>query len=187
MGLVIKEIKCEDQEILDEALKLLNNSQGDGLFPNDFLIRKIENRNAIVLIAWLDDVFVSVATAEILSDLHYYKPFDRSIESRCQGKKVGSIYTSSVADRYRGRGIGQAMTRYRLNWLENRGCEIALGISWLSGLEHTSKRVFEKLGFKAVSKVDRFFRDHTNQDPFECPGCEVHPCECSAILYEWQF
>ena len=73
-----------------------------------------------------------------------------------------------------------------MNWLENQGCGLVLGVSWASGLPHTSNRVFEKLEFRAVNSVKQFYREGAIEHPFECPGCKIRPCEYSAILYDYE-
>ncbi len=170
---------------LTAALDLLNRTQGDGLFDEVYLQRKLSSDDARVLVAWHQDEIISVGCAELLFDFSYYTPFDPTISRRLQPGKTGSLCTLSVAEPWQGKGIGQQMSRARMQWLLSKGCEAILGVSWVSKLPHTSDRVFEKTGFRQVARVSQFYHEQAQKHPFDCPGCQHQPCICDAILYEW--
>jgi ribosomal protein S18 acetylase RimI-like enzyme len=185
MNVVITELNLNDSRVIGESLKLLNRTQGQGLFRSEYLTEKASSSEALVLVGFIDDRLVSVGCAEIIKEFDCYKRFDASIGERMNGSKVGSLCTLSVHEDHQGRGLGQKMTSQRMGWLEDHGCDLVLGVSWVSGLIHTSNRVFEKFGFRAVSEVNEFYREDAEMHPFDCPGCKVQPCECSAILYDY--
>jgi ribosomal protein S18 acetylase RimI-like enzyme len=185
MNANIQEIHDCSWDRLDEAVTLLNRTQGEGLFDRKYLRDKIEKPTSCVFASCSGEEVLAVGCAEILSSLEYYLPFDVEIKNRLNERRVGSLCALSVVERFQGKGIGQKMTRARMNWLKLMGCDVVLGVSWVSTLLHTSDRVFEKSGFERKATVREFYKKHALEHPFRCPGCMVQPCECSAILYEY--
>jgi len=183
----IKTLDSKNVELLDQSIMLLNRTQGKGLFNKDYLLKKSSNSEAISLAIFIENRLISVGCAELINKFDFYKPFDDKISKRLQNKTVGSLCTLSVHEDYQGKGIGQIVTKKRMDWLKNKKCDLVFGVSWVSGLRNTSDRVFEKLGFRAVNKVEAFFKETSIKRPFECPGCKAQPCRCSAILYEYHF
>ena len=180
----IIELDINNLELLKECLDMMNRTQGQGLFDRDYLINKANSKGAIVLCAFLNKQLIGVGGAEIIDNLDYYRPFDNKIAERLKDKKIGSLCTLCVHEHFQGKGFGQQITRKRIDWLVSQGCDVILGISWVSGLPHTSDRVFQKMGFQKVQEVKEFFKEGAIKAPFDCPGCRVQPCTCSAILYE---
>lgn len=176
-------MNLNDKGIFHEAVDLLNRTQGVGLFPSDYLDLLIPLSQAMVLGAFLGNDLVGVGVAQIINSFDYYLPFDENICLELDGKKVGSFSTLAVIESLQGQGIGQRISHERLQWIKEQGCEVVLGISWVSKLSHTSDRVFEKLGFKSIKRQDDFFKESSLKKPFDCPGCRKAPCECAAILY----
>lgn len=126
---------------------------------------------------------VSLGIAQIINNYDYYLPFDSEINKKLENKTVGSFSTLCALESYQGKGIGQKISHKRLEWLKSKDCTVVVGVSWVSGLAHTSNRVFEKMGFKAIKEVKNFYRQNSIDKPFICPGCAKPPCTCSAILY----
>lgn len=171
-----------DVEIFPDALELLNRTQGRDLFAPDYLLKKTSSTDAMVIGAFLDRELVAVAVAEFIDNFDWYLPFDPSM-NKYNGTQAGSFSTLCVKENLQGHGIGQALSHKRLEFLKSRGIPFIVGCSWVSGKTHTSNRVFEKMGFRPVKKVEDFFKEMSLKNPFSCPGCNVHPCTCSAILY----
>ena len=186
-NIIIKEIDINETELLRSALAMMNRTQGDSLFSMSYLTSKIESKDALALGAFINEELISVGCAELISNYSYYTPFEAGIAERLKDKTVGSLCTLCVREDYQGKGIGQLVSKKRIQWLEQRGCDFILGVSWKSGLKHTSNRVFEKMGFELINTVDEFFKEDAIKYPFNCPGCKVHPCLCSAALYQFHF
>jgi GNAT superfamily N-acetyltransferase len=181
--LVIRPITAMDKAFFADALELLNRTQGRDLFGPGYMDKRTTSPSTYVVGAFLNDILVGLGVAELIDNLDYYRPFQPSICEDLRGKKVGSLATLCVTETLQGKGIGQKITQRRLEWLQGKNCDIILGVSWVSGLSHTSNRVFDKLGFTAVNKVDQFYRQSSLEHPFICPQCGVPPCKCAAILY----
>jgi GNAT superfamily N-acetyltransferase len=180
---IITQITPDDSQLFPAALELLNRTQGRDIFGPQYMSERTSDPRSLALGAFAGTELVGVGVAQLLSDFEYYQPFDPKISSELKGKTVGSFSTLCVHERFRGKGIGKRLSQRRLEWLIERKCEVILGVSWVSGLPHTSDRVFEAMGFKAVKTVPNFYHDTSLKHPFSCPGCERSPCTCSAILY----
>ncbi|MEK6555360.1 MAG: GNAT family N-acetyltransferase, partial [Bdellovibrionota bacterium] len=87
---------------------------------------------------------IGAAGAELISNYDYYLPFEANLNEKFAGKIVGSFATMTVHEKYQGQGIGQKLSQARLNWLKEMKADYIIGVSWVSGLKHTSARVFEK-------------------------------------------
>lgn len=183
---IIRQITTADENLFPDALELLNRTQGRDLFASDYLLKKTASKDARVFGAFIKQELVAVAVAEFINNFDWYLPFDPTINS-FNGTEAGSFSTLCVKEDLQGHGIGQALSHKRMEYLKSRSIPFILGCSWVSGLNHTSNRVFEKMGFQAVNKVENFFEEMSIKNPFSCPGCKVHPCSCSAILYRFNF
>jgi GNAT superfamily N-acetyltransferase len=172
-----------DQRLVPAALELLNRTQGRGLFDDDYLGRRFRHPESFVVGAFRDEELVGVGVVEVITDLSYYLPFVPEIAEELRHKKVASFGTLAVLESLQGQGIGGRLTRARLEWAGEHRCEVLLGVSWISGLAHTSKRTFEKAGFRAVNERKDFYHASSLEKPFDCPGCRQLPCICGAILY----
>ncbi|MFN8369591.1 MAG: GNAT family N-acetyltransferase [Bacteriovoracaceae bacterium] len=180
---IIRKLEVADQIYFAEATELLNRTQGRNLFDANYLDIKAKDQNSIVVAAFYENQLVGVGVSEIINDLKFYIPFDSQITDELKNIKVGSLTTLAILESHQGQGIGKKITKKRLEWLKEQGCKVIVGLSWVSGLKHTSDRVFEKMGFKAVKKIDKFFWESSIQKPFDCPGCLSAPCACAGIMY----
>ncbi|MES2527602.1 MAG: GNAT family N-acetyltransferase [Bdellovibrionota bacterium] len=178
----IRQITIADEQIFPDALELLNRTQGRDLFATDYMIKKTTSSDVLMLGAFQEDELVAVAVAEFINNFDWYLPFDSTINKH-NGELAGSFSTLCVKESLQGQGIGQALSHRRMEFLKSRNIRFIVGCSWVSGMGHTSDRVFEKMGFRAVKKVDNFFVESSIKKPFDCPGCRIQPCQCSAILY----
>jgi GNAT superfamily N-acetyltransferase len=178
----LKRLHEVDPQYLSEGLALLNRTQGLGLFAPSYLEAQMPNR--YIVAAFWGERLIGLGKAEIIENFDYYLPFVSDVYAQLEGKKVGSFSTLSIVEDLQGKGIGQIIGRNRIEWLKSQNCDVAFGVSWVSGLKNTSDRVFERLGFKAIRKVEGFYEKSSLLDPFICPGCGDPPCTCAAILYK---
>jgi GNAT superfamily N-acetyltransferase len=178
-----RQLTLDDESIFVDALELMNRTQGRDLFKSGYLNKHAQSKNSFIVGAFLNDQLIGLGISEILEDLSYYIPFDHQIVQKLKNKKIGSFSTLCVHEDLQGKGVGQKLSQLRLSWLKRQNCEVVLGVSWVSGFPHTSHRVFSKSGFSPVTTVKNFYRRHSLNQPFDCPGCHSHPCTCPAILY----
>lgn len=179
----IRQLTSADSAFFSEGTELLNRTQGRDLFPDDYLEKRTSEADSFVVGVFQDSRLISVGVAQIITSFEFYLPFDSNIVQDLQNKRVGSFSTLCVHENFQAKGIGQKVSKLRMEWIKKQHCEVVLGISWVSGKTNTSDRVFEKVGFKAVSRVENFFVDGSFKKAFICPTCGEPPCKCAAILY----
>jgi GNAT superfamily N-acetyltransferase len=169
---------------IEQALNVLNEALGARSYSAAGLEQEIHDPRTYVLEARaVDGALIGVASARVLAPdgLSIYAQFgegSRILDGHC----VGSLNASAVVPAYRGRGLGSALARARLLWLEAQGCDMVVGLSWLSGLAHTSKPVFERYGFTAVGRSDEIYTRLSIEHDFDCPTCG-YPCHCPGLLF----
>lgn len=183
-GFLFRQLTIEDKPLFADALELLNRTQGRDLFGPNYLEERTTSPTNYVVGALLNDKIVGIGVAGIISNYDFYLPFQAEINSELKHKKVGSFSTLCILEELQGKGLGQTLSKMRLDWLKSKECDVILGVSWVSGLAHTSNRVFEKMGFSPVRLVENFFHKMCIENPFDCPACSKDPCTCSAILYK---
>jgi GNAT superfamily N-acetyltransferase len=182
-SVITRSLAVEERSLVQEGLALLNRTQGQGLFGPRYLDDRLTDAKSAVIAAFQGDRFVGLAVVQVIANFDYYLPFDATIGQKLKDKVVGSFATSAVVEDLQGKGIGRILSKRRMAWAEERGCEVVLGVSWISGLPHNSKATFEGAGFHAVARVEDFYRKISLERPFDCPGCRQSPCLCAAILY----
>lgn len=138
-----------------------------------------------MLAAFHEQRLVGVSVVELLKNFDYYLPFDPKIAQELEGKIVAQFTTLSILESYQGKGVGQLLSRKRMEWGARQKCDVVVGVSWVSGLAHTSNRTFEKAGFRAVKRLTDFYGKSSLEKPFDCPGCHKIPCVCEAIFYRF--
>jgi GNAT superfamily N-acetyltransferase len=183
-AITIRQMTPDDHRLFPAALELLNRTQGRDLFGPQYMSERTNDPKSFVVGAFAGTELVGVGVTQLINEFEYYRPFNPNISFELKGKTVGSFSTLCVHERFRGRGIGKQLSQKRLEWLMERKCEVILGVSWVSGLQHTSDRVFKDFGFKAVKTVANFYHNTSFKHPFSCPGCKRSPCICSATLYQ---
>ena len=154
-----------------------------GLFGSDCLDKFFVPGQGRAVAAFLGSELVAVDRVKLFSSFDYYLPFDPELPVELRVRRVASFDTLSVREDLPGRGVGGRLSQMRLECMRSQGVEVALGVSWVSGKAHTSNRTFEEAGFRAVRRVDHFSARSSLENPFDCPGCHVPPCSCSAVLY----
>lgn len=93
----------------------------------------------------------------------------------------GIFHLSCVHTDSEGLGIGSAFYRRRLEVLEERNVNCAVGISWHHPEHsHDSRALFEKWDFEPLATIDRYYQ-RTGGRP-QCPVCG-DVCTCAATLF----
>lgn len=179
----IRQITSSDSDLFPHVLELLNRTQGRDLFAKNYLDLRTQEKDSYVVGAFFESQLIGIGIVQIITTFDYYIPFDSQISNELSKMKVAQFSSLAIEESFQGKGIGQRLSQERLKWVEGRHCDVIIGVSWVSGLEHTSNRVFEKMGFRAVKRVENFYLKSSLDKPFECPGCRVAPCTCAAIFY----
>ena len=183
MSISIRTLSKSDLPLSDLVLDLLNRTQGDGLFKKEYVERALTHPDYFTVAAFQGNSLVGVGVANLINDFEFYEPFLSDISAELKGKIVGSFSTLAIQENLQGQGIGQMISHKRLEWLKAKNCEVILGVSWVSGFAHTSDRVFKRMGFTEVKRLENFFYESSLKNPFVCPACGGPPCQCAAILF----
>jgi GNAT superfamily N-acetyltransferase len=164
---------------------LVNRTQGKNIVAADYFAKAISNPAQFLVLALLKGELIGVASARQLSSdgFAYYAPFGKEAVELFQRHRIGSMDSASVLEQWQGQGIGRELGHRRVAWLETIGCDAIIGISWESGLAHTSDRVFLRLGFERLARVSDFYVGISLERGFICPVCGPPPCQCAASLY----
>jgi GNAT superfamily N-acetyltransferase len=165
------------------ASRVLDDALGQGSFSPSKVEKLARDPDHHLLGARLQGELVAVASACLVSESGhaFYQRFGSGAQA-LTGRRVGSLHASAVLPALRGKGVGSALMRARLALLQQRGCDYVVGISWLSGLAHTSEPVFVKHGFTCLGHSGELFTMLSSEQGFGCPVCG-HPYRCSAALY----
>jgi GNAT superfamily N-acetyltransferase len=101
------------------------------------------------------DIGLAPLTVELLNRTQGQGLYDLSYLERRLGNPecyvVAAFTTLSVLESRQGQGIGQLLSRRRLEWLAKREFEVVLGVSWVSGLAHIpAQRLYESIGYERI-------------------------------------
>jgi GNAT superfamily N-acetyltransferase len=180
----IEEITNPEHPLIPEFLNIMWETQGINVGTLEGVKFSAESPKSLLLFAFFNDQLIGGAIAKVLDkDLEYYRPFSEDVYQKIMHSSTGSLSMMGLLPEFQGRGFGQILARQRLEWLRSQGCNVFVGISWVSGLAHTSNRVFEKMGFKAINQIDNFFAESSVEMNLICPVCGEPPCNCPGILY----
>lgn len=178
-----KEVSTYSDQLCTEWVSLMERTQGTNVVSKGYFENAVTDPNSFCICAFDDGVFVGSAVATLIHEFDFYLPFGTDIVEKMKSSRVGSMSIMGIHESYQGKGLGQKLSQKRLEWLKSHNCNLVVGISWVSGLAHTSNRVFEKTGFTAYNKLDGFFREWSEKRNLICPVCGNPPCNCPAILY----
>ena len=107
----------------------------DDAFLNDFFT-----------LAWQPDHSLCALEGEALAGMLYW------LDGSCEEQKIGYIYAVATAPAFQGRGICRRLLEEAEKTLKARGYGAALLVPGSPGL----RGMYEKLGWKTVTKVDAF-------------------------------
>ncbi len=185
-GITYQTLLDAKNETLKNGVDLLNQLQGEGLFAPNYLELGVQDPHSYIVGAFDNQRLIGVAVAQVLDNLDYYTLLNEDFVKNHRHKKVGSLSTMSVHEDYQGQGIGQKLAKLRMEWLKDQGCQMTIGVSWVSGKKHTSDRVFLKMGFQEIGRHPTFYAQASLEKHFICPTCGEPPCLCPAILFAKQ-
>lgn len=181
-----KVLTLQEQFFLPECLVLLERTQGTNVCNLDYLTGLLTEEVGRLFVYFNDQSeIIAVAGAKVLpsGSFEYYRPFGEETFSLMNRSKVGSFCTMSVREDFQGKGLGMKLALAREEWLVSQGCNLLVGISWVSGQNNNSANVFKKMGFKAVKEIKDFFVESSHLTNLLCPVCKTPPCTCAGVLF----
>lgn len=182
----LKALMLQEQSLLPECLILLERTQGTNVCNLDYLTGLLTDEMGKLFVCFNDQSeIIAVAGAQVLlaGNFEYYRPFGEETFSLMNRSKVGSFCTMSVREDFQGKGLGVKLAQARERWLISEGCNLLVGISWVSGQSNNSANVFRKMGFKAVKEIKDFFVESSHSTNLLCPVCKTPPCTCPGVLF----
>lgn len=148
MGLKIRKAKIDDLKAFVSIYKSAYQNM------QEYAYRK--ERNIKYYFKWLfrrdrEGLFVAEIDEKpvgfVACDAYWHSFFDESI---------GEIHEIVVAKEYKGRGIGKKLMEVAEEYLKSKGYKkIEL---WVGERNHTARKFYEKLGYKAGEKFGKWVR-----------------------------
>lgn len=89
---------------------------------------------------------------------------------------MGYFQSCFVDPQHTGRGIGRALSQEALRRLFQLGAKGVVAHSWKESPHNSSRRVLERLGFRAVAE----YPDYWGDIPYHCHACGG-ACHCTAV------
>jgi GNAT superfamily N-acetyltransferase len=175
----------ENQEKLADSLSLLTKVLGDNLHTPEALREIAGGENSALFGCQLNGRFVGAAMTGILqkNGTDFYSPFGSEAVKLLNSHSFGVLRNSAVESDYRGQGIGRALFATRLQWIAEKNCGYAIGLSWLHGKTLQSDRLYRAAGFQQIGPiVPEFFKSLSERTGMHCPYCGF-PCLCSAAMF----
>ena len=181
----VRQLTLLDSGLFTEARELLCRTQGANIFKPGYLEKCSIEKDILLLGAFSEAKLIGIAVARVLGPerTSVYAQFGEKVLNTLQTKRTGMLETASVLECFQGHGVGRKLTQERMVWLESQGCVSVAGISWVSGLAHTSERVYLKLGFECIAESTEFYPAISLKFDFSCPVCGPPPCKCLAKFY----
>lgn len=105
---------------------------------------------------------VSVYVVEVDGDVAAFIGYREDKTQRC-----GTIYDNAVDPKYQGRGIAQAMYKFILDKMRERGMKFATVLTGGDKAHTPARRAYEKAGFHHVIPSVRYYMKLTEDDAKE--------------------
>jgi GNAT superfamily N-acetyltransferase len=170
---------------LADSLSLLTKVLGDNLYTPEALKEIAGGEDSALFGCQVNGIFVGTAMTGLLkkTGIDFYAPFGSEALRLLNAHSFGVLRNSAVENDYRGKGIGKAMFKTRLQWIAEKNCEYAIGLSWLHGKTLQSDRLYRADGFDQIGPVvPEFFKSLSERTGMHCPYCGF-PCLCSAAMF----
>lgn len=152
-----------------QAEELVDDTFGEGMFFKQTWDSNIHQWAALQEDAWggLPPYVVGYCSAKIK-----------------QEGLLGILATSVVAHSNRRGGIGDAMVKHRLNWLQEQNVKTIRSYAWFVDGVVPAQKMLMNNGFKPVEDVRGYWnKDHNKA--FPCKICGAN-CKCVARIFEYE-
>ena len=173
--------------LVEAAVALLHDVLGPGYDVSEFASMVADRGGAALFVAREGSRAAVVgAAAALVAGPAEEAWLDRSLarlgraRNRRPDRRAGVLRTMAVAPRARGKGIGDALIRARLEFLRSAGCAEAYVASWVSGARQHSLGILGRNGFEPLGELADYWHE-PGQPPVPCVRCGP-VCRCSAVL-----
>lgn len=101
-----------------------------------------------------------------------------------QEESIGILKTSVVNFFRRKNGIGDAMVKHRLKWLQEQGVQTIKSYAWFVDGAVPAQKMLMNNGFEPKDDIKGYWNDHHNKT-FPCKICGEN-CQCVARIFEYK-
>lgn len=146
--------------------ELVDNTFGEGLFFRQTWDSSI-HQWVVLEEGWYNDELVGYCSAQIN-----------------QEESLGILKTSVVNLSRQKNGIGDAMVKHRLKWLQEQGVRTIKSYAWFVDGAVPAQKMLMNNGFEPKDDIKGYWNDHHNKN-FPCKVCGSN-CKCIARIFEYK-
>jgi GNAT superfamily N-acetyltransferase len=151
--------------------ELVDNTFGEGLFFRQTWDSSIHQwvvlEEGVRCMTWYNDELVGYCSAQIN-----------------QEESLGILKTSVVNLSRQKNGIGDAMVKHRLKWLQEQGVQTIKSYAWFVDGAVPAQKMLMNNGFEPKDDIKGYWNDHHNKN-FPCKVCGSN-CKCIARIFEYK-
>ena len=146
--------------------ELVDDTFGEGLFFRQTWDSSI-HQWVVLEEGWYNDELVGYCSAQIN-----------------QEESLGILKTSVVNLSRQKNGIGDAMVKHRLKWLQEQGVRTIKSYAWFVDGAVPAQKMLMNNGFEPKDDIKGYWNDHHNKN-FPCKVCGSN-CKCIARIFEYK-
>jgi GNAT superfamily N-acetyltransferase len=146
--------------------ELVDNTFGEGLFFRQTWDSSI-HQWVVLEEGWYNEELVGYCSAQIN-----------------QEESLGILKTSVVNLSRQKNGIGDAMVKHRLKWLQEQGVRTIKSYAWFVDGAVPAQKMLMNNGFEPKDDIKGYWNDHHNKN-FPCKVCGSN-CKCIARIFEYK-
>ena len=146
--------------------ELVDNTFGEGLFFRQTWDSSI-HQWVVLEEGWYNEELVGYCSAQIN-----------------QEESLGILKTSVVNLSRQKNGIGDAMVKHRLKWLQEQGVRTIKSYAWFVDGAVPAQKMLMNNGFEPKHDIKGYWNDHHNKN-FPCKVCGSN-CKCIARIFEYK-
>ena len=146
--------------------ELVDNTFGEGLFFRQTWDSSI-HQWVVLEEGWYNEELVGYCSAQIN-----------------QEESLGILKTSVVNLSRQKNGIGDAMVKHRLKWLQEQGVRTIKSYAWFVDGAVPAQKMLMNNEFEPKDDIKGYWNDHHNKN-FPCKVCGSN-CKCIARIFEYK-
>jgi ribosomal protein S18 acetylase RimI-like enzyme len=169
-----------------DIMHIADNRFGNAYLSLNELKTYLNNRNKIGLVALVNTKIAGFAFAQIcdfdaaiklvLCDHEWFQEqFEKAVP-------IGVLKTIAVHPTYSNKGIGTALTNYRIAMLKKSTNSI-FAVSWEQKQNSFNLKILENSGFTRKRRIENYWMEDSQQKGYTCEACGTPPCKCTALIY----
>lgn len=172
-----------------DVIMISNEIFGFGYINNDELNKYIGSNNYIGFVARTTNSIVGFKLLQInglkglintsLNEKEWF------LDQYSKELPVGVIKTIGVSNKFKKRGIGNALAKIGIDFLKKKSIPI-ISICWEQKGGSPFMLLLEKNRFERIHKLENFWEKDSLSKKYNCNNCGAPPCTCDAYIYEFK-